>query len=66
MPQARQVFKRGWPVILIVIGLGILGGQVMVSMDQKDRPTEKSWIYRDGSLVCDIGERYLWLGQPDG
>ena len=27
MPQAQQVLERGWPLILIVIGLGILAGQ---------------------------------------
>jgi hypothetical protein len=30
MPQAQQVLERGWPVILIVIGLGILAGQFVV------------------------------------
>ncbi len=27
MPEAQQVLERGWPVILIVIGLGIFLGQ---------------------------------------
>jgi len=27
VPQAQAVLEKGWPVILIVIGLAILGGQ---------------------------------------
>jgi hypothetical protein len=29
VPQARQLLERGWPVILIVIGLGVLAAQML-------------------------------------
>jgi len=30
MPQAQQVLERGWPVVLIVIGLAILAGPLVL------------------------------------